>query len=231
MRRTTIRPVNAGDDMRRDYERQLRRHLRRRSEVVAQTGLAAVLLTVVLAGSALALHRHGDKPLPRTAFEVAAEREAAAREDTSAPKPPSKPTAPKAAATGGSGSANPADKPPAARKTVPSAPKSETAKRPAAVVITPRRVTAAEVAPQKLRVRATADGFVPSRLTARADVPIELTLEAAPEGVPAGLEIPSLMVDADNATRTVTVRVPAVDTGTYPVTSYTGELKATLVVR
>lgn len=117
-----------------------------------------------------------------------------------------------------------------AESTPPSTPRSAA---PSAVAPSAKEAAppATELAPetQTLWLAIGDAGYEPSALNAKAGVPIEITVERG-EGCAAGFLIPELGVSADNSLGPVTVRLGALDPGSYQFSCGMEMVTGTLVV-
>lgn len=234
MKKTSIHPADAADDMQRSYDREVRRHRRQRRRTINMVvSWGVVVLLVAAAGLAL-LKRNDARSLPKAAFEVAAERTVAAGKSASAK--------PKAAATTAAAAKRTSSKSSTGGTKTASA-QSARAKTAAAKVAAPATsqvaktsmnapITAASIAaPIAIHLGVSPSGYSPSRLTAPAGVPLAITLDGITGGDYYGFEMPTLNISANNNGQAVTIELPAQKPGTYPFSSSVGTIKGTLVVK
>jgi hypothetical protein len=103
MKKTSIHPADAADDMQRCYDREVSRHHQQRRKTINKAiSWGVVVALVALAGWGL-LKRGEKQNLPKAAFEVAAEQKAKAAK-TAAAKPKADSTATRTAGKSSSGS-------------------------------------------------------------------------------------------------------------------------------
>jgi hypothetical protein len=223
MRKTTIHPASAEDEMRRQYRREVRRHRLQRQRFTSNLMLVLGLLAVVTVFSVLTLKRHEQLSLPKTQFEVAAEQAAKAKA--------AKPSTPGLAASAKRTAEKPAAKKASAKK--PSAPKlasksASSTKTPATKL---RLVTASAANVRVVHLGVSATGYVPAEVT----VPLgtSIVLDVAPATTPgtAGFAIPALAVESDNSSSAVTIHLGAPGAGEYQYRSGSGAISGKLVVR
>ncbi len=229
MRKTTIRSADAADDMRRNYRREVRRHELHRKRMTSRIMLAVCVLVVVGVFSALAVHVHAQRALPKTRFEEAAAGQAARAKAPSGAKASAGAT--KTAETGSPSPLPATTTTPAAKPPAKPAAKPPVASKPPAPAKS--RVTAAGLgaAIRTVRIDVASSGFAPAEVTVAAGTSIVLELAAAGSPSLAGFEIPALGIDSDNSAGPVTVHVGSPARGSYRFSSYDGSIEGTLTVR
>jgi cytoskeletal protein RodZ len=227
MKKTSIHPADAADDMQRCYDREVRRHRRQRRRtinMVVSWGVVVVLIATV--GFAL-LKRNDARSLPKAAFEVAAERTASAKKPAAKPKTTSTAARPSSKSSGGTKVASAKT---SSKKTA-SKPAASSASTVAKTSINAPITAASAAAPHAIHIRVSSSGYSPSRVTAPAGVPIAITLDGVKGGDYVGFEMPTLHVTANNDGQAVTIELPALKPGTYHFASFVGTIQGTLVVK
>jgi hypothetical protein len=228
MKKLTLHPADAADDMQRNYRRELRRHRAKQRERITQIAIALVVVGSLYAGVTVAMNGAAHKAqLPKTAFEVAAENAKKAAV-----------TKPKTAAKAGKPTHAAAAKKSSSAEGAPRLASGKTATKPSASPAAPSggktttpRVTAASLGMRTVRIGVKAGTFDPARIELASGGPIQLQVAGAPDSASAGFRIPALDIEADNSTGTVTVQLGSPGKGTYSFTTFNGAFTGTLVIK